>query len=39
VIDHSGVSADRVAVWLRDWLLRLYEQFLAGTLDPEGRTR
>ena len=27
------------ALWLRDWLLRLFELHAAGTLDPQGRTR
>jgi uncharacterized protein (TIGR02996 family) len=39
VLDAAGSTNDLVAVWLRDWLLRLFERHLSGSLDPEGRTR
>jgi hypothetical protein len=39
VLDAAGYANDLVAVWLRDWLLRLFERHLSGSLDPEGRTR
>lgn len=32
-------STSNGTLWLRDWLLRLFEHHAAGTLDPEGRTR
>jgi hypothetical protein len=38
-IDLRLKAAPNDPVWYRDWLLRLFEQHAAGTLDPEGRTR
>ena len=39
LLPDSGTLAPEIMAWFRDWLLRLYERHLAGTLDPEGRTR